>query len=137
MHIFLSHFSPRFSVFGFNLNSQLILLFSSFLLLFMDSTELFDTIHGSHCTILTNFHLYLQYFQQKIFSFSKISRYQTNPWGENSFLSPGGKYLRPPVLNSPFLSQPNNKNDIFSPLFFLLFSILLLITPTKNYLNTT
>ena len=26
-------------------------------------TTLFDTIHGSHCTILANFYLYLRYFQ--------------------------------------------------------------------------
>ena len=36
-------------------------------------------IHESHCTILANFYLYLQYFQQKVFSFSKISGSQTNP----------------------------------------------------------
>ena len=52
---------------------QLILLFSLFLLLFMGSTALFSTIHESHCTISANFYLYLQYFQQKVFSFSKIS----------------------------------------------------------------
>ena len=61
------------------LKSQLILLFSLFLLLFMGLTALFGTIHGSHCTISTNFYLYLQYFQQKIFSFSKISGSQTDP----------------------------------------------------------
>ena len=38
----------------------------------------FGTIHGSHCTISANFYLYLQYFQQKNFSFSKISRSQTD-----------------------------------------------------------
>ena len=38
---------------------QLILLFSLFLLLFMDLTALFDTTHGSYYTILTNFYLYL------------------------------------------------------------------------------
>ena len=51
---------------------------------------IFATIHESHYTfqhyswvthytILTNFYLYLQYFQQKVFSFSKISGSQTNP----------------------------------------------------------
>ena len=30
---------------------------------FMGPTILFDTIYGSHCTISTNFYLYLQYFQ--------------------------------------------------------------------------
>ena len=39
----------------------------------------FDTIYESHYTILTNFYLYLQYFQQKIFSFSKIDGSQTDP----------------------------------------------------------
>jgi len=28
----------------------------------MDSTALFGTIHVPHCTISTNFHLYVQYF---------------------------------------------------------------------------
>ena len=45
----------------------------------MSLTILFGTIYRSYCTILANFYLYLQYFQQKNFSFSNISRYQTNP----------------------------------------------------------
>ena len=57
---------------------QLILLFNLFLLLFMASTAFFIIIHMSHFTILINFYLYLQYFQQKNFSFSKISRSQTD-----------------------------------------------------------
>ena len=61
------------------LKSQLILLFNLFLLLFISSIALFDIIHGSHCTILANFYLYLQYFQQKIFSFSKTNESQTEP----------------------------------------------------------
>ena len=56
---------------------QLILLFSLFLLLFMSLTVLFGTIYGYHCIISANFYLYLQYFQQKIFNYSKISRSQT------------------------------------------------------------
>ena len=48
-------------------------LFSLFLLLFMSFTTLFSIIHGFCCTISTNFYLYLQYFQQKNFSFNKIS----------------------------------------------------------------
>ena len=59
--------------FGMDEICQLILLFSLFLLLFMGSTTLFGTIHRSHCTILTNFYFYLQYFQQKVFSFSEIN----------------------------------------------------------------
>ena len=43
-------------VFGKNYFCQLILLFSLFLLLFMSSSILFDTIYGSHCTISTNFY---------------------------------------------------------------------------------
>ena len=60
------------------LKNQLILLFSLFLLLFISSIALFDTIHGSHCTILANFYFYLQYFQQKVFNFNKISKSQTD-----------------------------------------------------------
>ena len=45
----------------------------------MGLTTLFGTIHGSHCTISAKFYLYLQYFQQKVFNFSKISGSQTNP----------------------------------------------------------
>ena len=46
------------------LKSQLILLFSLFLLLFISSTTLFGTVHGSHHIISANFYFYLQYFQQ-------------------------------------------------------------------------
>ena len=65
--------------FGKDYFCQLILLFRLFLLLFMGLNALFDIIHGFHYIILANFYLYLQYFQQKVFSFSKISRFQTNP----------------------------------------------------------
>ena len=43
----------------------------------MSPTELFGTIHESHFTISVNFYFYLQYFQQKVFNFSKISGSQT------------------------------------------------------------
>ena len=66
-------------MFGSKLKSQFILLFSLFLLLFMGPTAFFGIIHGSHCVISTNFYLCLQYFQQKNFSFSKISKSQTDP----------------------------------------------------------
>ena len=33
---------------------------------------LFGTIYKFHCTISANFYIYLQYFQQKFFSFNKI-----------------------------------------------------------------
>ena len=58
---------------------QLILLFNLFLVLFMALTTLFSTIHGSYCTIFSNFYLYLRYFQHKIFSFSKINESQMDP----------------------------------------------------------
>jgi len=44
----------------------------------MGPTALFDTIHWSYCTISVNFYIYLQYFQQKVFNFSKISKSQTD-----------------------------------------------------------
>ena len=45
----------------------------------MGPTALFDIIHGSHGTISANFYFYLQYFQQKVLSFSKINGFQTHP----------------------------------------------------------
>ena len=39
----------------------------------------FGTIHEFHYTILANYYLYLQYFQQKVFNFSKISKSQMDP----------------------------------------------------------
>ena len=56
-----------------------IIFASLFLLLFMDFTALFGTIHESYYTISANFYLYLPYFQQKVCSFSKISVSQTDP----------------------------------------------------------
>ena len=54
----------------------------------MDPTTLFGTIHKSHCTISANFYLYLQHFQQKVFNFSKIIEFQTDPtFGDFFFLS--------------------------------------------------
>ena len=50
-----------------------------FLSIYFTIQFIFATIHRSHCTISANFYLYLQYFQQKVFSFSKISRSQTDP----------------------------------------------------------
>ena len=66
-------------VFGSKLKSQLVLLFSLFLLLFMNYTVLFDTIHRFYCIISADFYLYLLYFQQKVFSFSKINESQIDP----------------------------------------------------------
>ena len=43
----------------------------------MNPSALFDIIHASQCTTLANFYHYLQYFQQKVFNFSKISGSQT------------------------------------------------------------
>ena len=45
----------------------------------MGSTALFDIIHGFYYIISTNFYLYVQYFQLKVFSFNKISGSQTDP----------------------------------------------------------
>ena len=53
----------RMGAVGFKLKSQLILLFNLFLLLFISHTALFDTIYGFHCTISTNFYIYLPYFK--------------------------------------------------------------------------
>ena len=53
---------------------QLILLSSLFLLLFVNPIAYFATIHESYYTISVNFPLYVHYFQQKVFSFSKISK---------------------------------------------------------------
>ena len=55
--------------FGSKLKNQLILLFSLFLLLFMDHTALFGTIYEFHYIISANFYFYLQYFQQFFFFF--------------------------------------------------------------------
>ena len=51
-------------MFGYQWKIEIILLFSLFLLLFMGLIIFFDTIHEFRCTILTNFYIYLQYFQQ-------------------------------------------------------------------------
>ena len=45
----------------------------------MSPTALFGIIHESHYTISSDIYLYLQYFQQKIFSFSKINESQMDP----------------------------------------------------------
>ena len=73
-------------MFASKIESQFILLFSLFLLLFMSSTALFGTFHESHCIISANFYFYLQYFQQKVFNFNKISRSQTDPKFEIVFI---------------------------------------------------
>ena len=44
----------------------------------MGPTTLFGTIHEFYYTISTNFYLYLQYFQQIFFNFSKINGSQTD-----------------------------------------------------------
>ena len=49
--------------FGYQWKVKIISLFSLFLLLFIDSTALFITIHRLYCTISANFYIYLQYFQ--------------------------------------------------------------------------
>ena len=44
----------------------------------MSLTALFGTIYGLHFSILTNFYLYLQYFQKEVFNFTKIRGIQTH-----------------------------------------------------------
>jgi len=63
---------------------QKIILLTYFTIQFIFATihgsiALFGTIHEFCYTISANFYFYLQYFQQKILSFNKISRSQTNP----------------------------------------------------------
>ena len=41
--------------------------------------DLTGTIHRSYCITSANFYIYQQYFQQKVFSFNKISKSQTDP----------------------------------------------------------
>ena len=55
---------------------KIILLFSLFLLLFMGLIALFDTIHESHCTILTNF---IYSISVIIFQFLQNKRYSNIP----------------------------------------------------------
>ena len=47
----------------------------------MGLTVIFYIINRFHCIISTKFYFYLQYFQQKNFSFSKISGSQTDSMG--------------------------------------------------------
>ena len=60
----------------------------------MDSTTLFGIFYGSYYTILANFYLYLQYFQQKNFSFRKISGSQMDPKITKTMVSCNGAYLK-------------------------------------------
>ena len=62
----------------FSVHLALLIFTNLFLLLFMSHTALFCTIFRSHYIISTNFYFYLQYFQQKIFSFSEINESQTD-----------------------------------------------------------
>ena len=52
----------------------------------MSLTALFGIIHTSYYTISANFYLYLQYFQQKNFNLSKISKSETDPTSTFSIL---------------------------------------------------
>ena len=55
--------------------TKIILLFSIFLLLFMDPIALFSIIHGSYCIISANFLPFSTVLSAKNFSFSKISEF--------------------------------------------------------------
>ena len=61
------------------------LFYYSAYFLYIDPTAFFGTIHRSTCTISTNFYFYLQYFQQKVFSFNKIIISQTKSKREKPF----------------------------------------------------
>ena len=60
----------------------------------MSFTAFFSIIHESHHTISANFYLYLQYFQQKKFSFRKISGSQMDPKITKTKVSCNGAYLK-------------------------------------------
>ena len=75
----------------------------------MGYTAFFNTIHVSYYTISANFYLYLQYFQQKIFSFNKINRSQTDPYNnlkvqgmlvQFTLFKKTTKYWNPVTINS-------------------------------------
>jgi len=68
----------------------------------MGPTALFDNIHGLYCTISANFYLYLQYFQQKVFNFNKISEFQIDP--KRNFQQSHGKIapLAAPIIKVHF-----------------------------------
>ena len=88
IHTFKNYFVTMFLFFSNKRYPNRPLLFSLFLLLFMDLTALFGTIHKFRYTISTNFYLYLQFLQQKIFNFNKISKSQTNPdYGKSHFIT--------------------------------------------------
>ena len=48
--------------FGLGLKIKIILLFSLFLLLFIDPNAIFGTIHRPHYTILTKIYFYFKHF---------------------------------------------------------------------------
>ena len=51
----------------------------------MGPTALFSITYKFHRTISANFYFYLQYFQQKVFSFSKINGSRIDPKKKLSF----------------------------------------------------
>ena len=106
--------------FGKNNFCQIILLFNLFLVLFIGSTALFSIIHGSHYIISANFYLYLQYFQQKVFSFSKINKSQTDPKSVSCVVKlvlPFLKSYHDFLLFSGVCGMHLCQNLIFSPLY--------------------
>ena len=83
----------------------------------MDFTALFGTIHGFHCIISANFYLYLWYFQQKVFSFSKISESQTCLYKLSIFLLKTKNYQ---FKAKPSIKKKKKKNP--NPSFFFFWS---------------
>ena len=60
----------------------------------MGPIALFGIFYVSYCTISANFYLYLQYFLQKVFSFSKITKSQTDPKITKTKVSCNGANLK-------------------------------------------
>ena len=120
IHIFKNYFVTVFSVFSkisciqmdpkcpFRqfIFCQFILLLSFFLLLFMGSIALFDTIHGSTILFQLTFTFIYNNFS-KFFSFSKISRSQTDL----------NNLVIPFQLTFIFIYNTFNKNFSFSKKF--------------------
>ena len=66
----INHYIPT-SVCLAKIKIQLILLFSLFLLLFINLTALFGTIHKSYCTISANFYFIYSTFNKKFLILAK------------------------------------------------------------------
>ena len=81
----------------------------------MGLTTFFGIIHEFYCTILANFYLYLQYFQQKVFNFGKISRFQK----DLSVKTKETKFMnnKKNKIKSAFVSYHSNYQTPYVPRF--------------------